>query len=389
MLTRRNVLVPISVLPAEILARIFHFNAFSERCHLQDWVFFTHVCRRWRQVALDDSTLWKHFSPYLWNKEWVAERLSRARNAPLDIDLRSSTSQDMYSLFTPHISHTRKFYFRDMFDLPHSRIIQWISAKTAPALEHLELSVSNYFSPIKHCDGQSFFMEPLPELRMFSVSRILFPWSLVPRGRLTHLNVALNEEPEVSPHDDLNALIDFLVNCPTLEVLTLKNCLPATLSESSAGQTIHLPRVSRLCLGGLSSRVTNMLKMLKLSSSTTLRLNCTPEYVPTINQHLILPVLSTHFNDPTPTPMKFRSFKIHLNHVDCVIGMVASTSLPISPVPHAYDIQADKDIDDEFSLSLSFLRNNHFNDVVAIILGRGCEVLPFQSSNFFPFSPPS
>jgi len=86
-LTRRNMLVPISTLPAEILARIFHFNAFSAKPYSptlrHGWISVTHVCRRWRQVALDDSTLWTHFSAYPQSEEWIAERLSRARNAPL------------------------------------------------------------------------------------------------------------------------------------------------------------------------------------------------------------------------------------------------------------------------------------------------------------------
>src|SRR5712671_5389197 len=49
MFTRRNVLVPISNLPPEILSRIFHFVAFSERsCSRTPQlgsVYFTHVCR--------------------------------------------------------------------------------------------------------------------------------------------------------------------------------------------------------------------------------------------------------------------------------------------------------------------------------------------------------
>src|SRR5882672_6382746 len=64
-LTRRNMLIPISILPAEILARIFHFSVAGAsflRSNRPGWVSVTHVCRRWRQIALDDSTLWTRFS---------------------------------------------------------------------------------------------------------------------------------------------------------------------------------------------------------------------------------------------------------------------------------------------------------------------------------------
>jgi len=119
--------------------------------------------------------------------------------------------------------------------------------------------------------------------------------------------------------------------------------------------------------------------MLKLSSSTTLSLECTAEYVATFNEH-ILPALSTHFNGSTP--MEFRSFKIILNHNSRVIDLVASTSLPTSPIPHVNDFQADIDIDAEFTLSLSFLGFHDFNDVVDMTLRRACEVLSFSKLEF-------
>jgi len=172
--TRRNMLIPISILPAEILARIFHFVAFSEplysRTPTLDSVNFTHVCRRWRQVALDDPTLWTHFSNFPRNKDWISERLSRARNAPLVIELGRWMVTYTFSLFIPHISHTRELYLRDL-SFHHSEIVREISIQKAPALERLELSVSIAFPvAIEHVVGDSSFEGPLPNLRIFYVS---------------------------------------------------------------------------------------------------------------------------------------------------------------------------------------------------------------------------
>jgi len=58
--------------------------------------------------------------------------------------------------------------------------------------------------------------------------------------------------------------------------------------------------------------------------------------------------------------------------------MVASTSLPTSPIPHAHVIQADTDIDAELSLSLSLLHVYHSSNVVDTILRQACEVLPLS-----------
>jgi len=115
------------------------------------------------------------------------------------------------------------------------------------------------------------------------------------------------------------------------------------------------------------------LKTLKLSSSTTLRLDCLPEDVPTLNGHPILPVLSVHF-----TPIEFRSLKIHLDYVTRVIVMVASTSLPTSPIPNAHDIQLDKDIDAELSLV------HDFDNMVDRILVQARKALPFLNLEFPP-----
>ena len=124
MFTRRNQLAPISILPAEILARIFHFVAFSEEPYLLGCVLrVTHVCRWWRQIALDDSTLWTHFSTSPWSKEWIAERPSRARNAPLVIELDELMGKDTISLFASHIrvSHTRKLCFPSFRNYPRDQ----------------------------------------------------------------------------------------------------------------------------------------------------------------------------------------------------------------------------------------------------------------------------
>jgi len=125
MLIRRNVLVPISIVPAEALSRIFHFIAVKELPYSRGCVHFrvTHVCRSWRQIALDDSTLWTHFSTSPWSKEWIAERPSRARNAPLVIELDELMGKDTISLFASHIrvSHTRKLCFPSFRNYPRDQ----------------------------------------------------------------------------------------------------------------------------------------------------------------------------------------------------------------------------------------------------------------------------
>jgi len=380
-LTRRNTLAPISILPAEVLSRIFHFTAFSDRFYsTRCWVHVTHVCRRWRQIALDDSTLWTQFTDSPRNKDWIAERLARSRNAPLVLSLDGWAVKDTLSLFTPHISHTRELM---LFDLScHPEIVQEISIQKAPILEYLKFRELGSLPMDNEHIGHLFFKGTLPKLRILELSTV-FPWSLFPCGQLTELKVILDEEVSAatskdSQHDDLNQLIGLLVASPSLEDLTLQGCLPTMLgSKSSDGQTIHLPRLSQLCLGGSSSRVTNLFKMLRLSPSTRLRLYCTPEDSATDNDYPILPILSEHFNDSTH--VKFRTFELDLHQPYGVIEIMASTSLPMSPIPRSRHILAG-----DPELSLSFYRVSDLNRLD--ILRRACNVLFLSKLDFFSIS---
>ncbi|KAF8498171.1 hypothetical protein F5888DRAFT_1693163 [Russula emetica] len=76
LLTRRNAIIPVFLLPPEILAQVFHFLVLEEPpCFgKQDlgWIRATHVCRHWRQVALRDLSWWARISGIPTNTKWVS-----------------------------------------------------------------------------------------------------------------------------------------------------------------------------------------------------------------------------------------------------------------------------------------------------------------------------
>ncbi|KAI0264916.1 hypothetical protein BC834DRAFT_881122 [Gloeopeniophorella convolvens] len=57
-----NALAPVSLLPTELLARIFRLlrdsRDYDKEARLPLSVAVTHVCCHWREVALSDSSLW-------------------------------------------------------------------------------------------------------------------------------------------------------------------------------------------------------------------------------------------------------------------------------------------------------------------------------------------
>ena len=361
-LARLKALTPISVLPPEVLARVFHFLVFEDPACSREQnlgrIRATHVCRFWRQVALDDSSLWATiFSGFSANPELISEMLARSRSAPLNIDIHldGTSGREVLRMFPPHLSHTRELRLHgpSMF---HTGGIRGIYSREAPALEHFELRVP-VKSPITLRDlgGTTLFKGRAPRLRTFSLSQVLIPWSLIPRGQLTRLKIVLFKEASITDIlscGDLDQLIDLLVNCPGLEVLALGRCLPSQLAQFPHDQTIHLPCLSRLFLVGSSSRITNLMKMLKLPSSTRLHLRCTSENSFAHNNHLLLPVVSAHLRGPVP--IEFKNLSVTLGCMWEPLVVTASTSVPASRIRqfHGFgDDMDDNDNEDEFFLT--------------------------------------
>src|SRR6266850_2972375 len=391
LLSRRNVLAPISVLPTELLARIFHFCALAEPLWMSQlpsklgWITVTHVCQRWRQVALDDTSLWARITGFSRSPKWIAESLARARNAPLVFSLWGRPSPEILANLQPHISHTRELQLGDL-SMHHSREVQEIFGLEAPALEHFGLWFSEYDPggsiTFPQISGTELFKGRAPKLRTFTLSEVFVPWSLIPRGQLTRIQITRFKgipTTDVSLSDDLNQLVDLLISSPELEVLILEFCLPTMLSQVSHGQLepIHLPRLSRLHLGGSTTCVTNFFKRLTLPSSAILCLQCISGRLSTHNDHLILPLISAHFHNSTP--VEFKNFRVTADHMRELIEVAASNVPPGSTTSRSVVLEDDMDNEaEQLKFSLEGM-SEHRPYPQAEILGRICSTLPISN----------
>jgi hypothetical protein len=384
----RNALAPISFLPPEVLAQVFHFlwledpPRFEE--HYLGWIRATHVCRLWRRVALGDSLLWTRIADTLNNTGWVSEMLTRARNAPLNIDIKHDLKRGpkWFFMFSPHLSRTRKLRIKFL----HSTQLLWqldnvrsFCSQEAPALEHFELrGLKAPLTISLELGGTTLFRGQAPRLRTLSLYDAFIPWSLIPRGQLTQLEIVLvYDESKYSdpPHGDLNQLIDLLVNCPELEVLALGNCLPSRLTQFPHGQIIPLPCLSRLRLVGSSSRMTSLFNMLKVPSSITLHLRCTFENS-SHDDHRLLSAVSTHFRSPSPVEFK----KLSVTTVGLFLELNASTSFSTSRINQSQEFESHTDDNDnKFVLRFVHLPNHD-------IIKRVFEILPISNLEFLSIS---
>ncbi|KAI0727703.1 hypothetical protein C8Q72DRAFT_435816 [Fomitopsis betulina] len=90
--TRLNALVPISRIPPELLSEVFLHTAghradpASHPPPLRDWIRVTHVCRHWRETALQCTALWSRVDAPI-NIKWLAELLARSKDSPLSMKL--------------------------------------------------------------------------------------------------------------------------------------------------------------------------------------------------------------------------------------------------------------------------------------------------------------
>jgi len=224
-----------------------------------------------------------------------------------------------------------------------------------------------------------------PKLRTFSLSQIYVPWSFIPCGQLSKLKISLFCEGEPiadgPSFGDLKSLTDLLINCPVLEILVLESCLPQSTTRPSHVQAIHLPRLSHLSLRGASSRVANLLDILRLPSSTTLRIRCTYENTATNNDRHLLPLVSAHFHDPASVEIK--SFTVTLNH-ESLISFAAYTYLP-TLTTHPSNV-FEGDLNGGAALALSF---NEAFEAEADILGQVCSILPISNIEFLSIRAPN
>ena len=112
--------MPISVLPPEILARVFHLLVREEMplfgIENMGWIKVTHVCGHWRQVALDDSSLWAKIWGIPVHTKLISEMLARAKDLPLDIELlyTSTSNLEPFIMFLQHLSRTRQLRLRSL-----------------------------------------------------------------------------------------------------------------------------------------------------------------------------------------------------------------------------------------------------------------------------------
>ncbi|KAG0694431.1 hypothetical protein DFH29DRAFT_1083837 [Suillus ampliporus] len=185
--SRRNALAWISSLPSDILVTIFTsimeeetFNRYTNpprRCCAPTSMIVTHVCRHWRQVALECPTLWAYINCA--SSRWVPIMLERSKKAALVVTYSApdSLEQSMEQVLSqlPRIKVLQLCSFqRDV-----NRVLDCLSSQPAPLLQIFKFSVTKIFrrrmfGPI----SEDIFQGRAPQLRSVELTQCHFSWTL-------------------------------------------------------------------------------------------------------------------------------------------------------------------------------------------------------------------
>ncbi|KAI0264919.1 hypothetical protein BC834DRAFT_881129 [Gloeopeniophorella convolvens] len=282
-----NTLLPISLLPPELLSRVFRFLQDEDNSLVSSrqlgWVAVTHVCRQWRRlVALGDASLWGRIGgPRSFHQKWFLEMLARSKCAPIDVTISLPVPPpETLHVLSYHISRVRTLFLCCYGPCLYDAKVHALLRSEAPVIEELNMMASRAMMPTApvgverapRTSDLKLFGGQAPKLRKICLSYFCLPWRYFPKCILTHLQVSINLQSGFNhifgqPLGSLNQFIDVLAdNSSTLESLYLDDCLPSLPQQLPRTGAVELPRLYQLHLKGPSSRVTHLFKLLKMPS---------------------------------------------------------------------------------------------------------------------------
>ncbi|KAG1842027.1 hypothetical protein DFJ58DRAFT_916319 [Suillus subalutaceus] len=215
---RRNGLAPISGLPNEILTVIFEYLEEEERLDGYDsrdipaCVAVTHVCRHWRNVAIECPTLWRFISSS--SPFWLDVMLERSKEIPLIVKYSIPMPLE-YCLekVLPHLPRIEYLEFRP-WSCDVGQVMDLLSSQPAPMLKTFKFWARDpVFLPTGPISGP-IFRGQVPLLRDVEVDYCDLSWSLCTFGGLRTLRV------QGAPLPDLLSALRCM---PALEQLTLES----------------------------------------------------------------------------------------------------------------------------------------------------------------------
>ncbi|KAH6917648.1 hypothetical protein BKA70DRAFT_1252787 [Coprinopsis sp. MPI-PUGE-AT-0042] len=274
LLPRRNNLQPISRLAPELLARIFRFTVSANNGdrwrRVPKWVVVSHVCQRWRVIALGDSMLWTSIS-LDWSTACARTVFERSNQAKLYIVLpEKSSSIKSLVIATQALSNTSRVKTLESNDPSFAHVIKGLGSK-APHLEALALR--NYHHRDAHTLPPGFLAGKAPRLKTFQLLNwSLSPWRSPLLTTLENFDLTLNADNRDLPSPI--EMLDILMDIPTLSCLRLAGSGIPRFDEET-DRIVKLPQLKSLAVHSVSVKTcTSVLHVLAIPQTARVDIFC-------------------------------------------------------------------------------------------------------------------
>ncbi|KAF4604345.1 hypothetical protein EYR40_001524 [Pleurotus pulmonarius] len=297
-------LLTVSRLPPEVLSMIFELLASDKTPRLgyagnayEQLLSATHVCRTWRQVALDSPRIWGYISASA-SPRTAELFLERAKSAPLYFTSRGYRPKEQVLLTVlDHLDRLKEIALNCQ-----PKWVERILSEPTPQLEVVSLTNAHYRSlhPLQ------FLAESFPVLQHLSLTGYILR---TPAESLTNLRSLMIDSHQDGGNLTLMDAVDFftmLNDLTHLSSLTLIAAL-APLGGSVPPLTVNLPRLTDLTirdddisnLGMMSCIIAPLIKTIKLIHTGR------------ANVEIATPVLAAIYSKLPNVPHSYSAFMLH------------------------------------------------------------------------------
>ena len=296
-LRHRNALAPISSLPTEVITAIFYL---LREQYLALPV--SHVCHRWREIALAHPLFWSHLDFTTISPAGATEILSRTGVAPLYLEaiVPADRWQDarfvaFQKVLQTHVSHIYRLRIKAL-PLHLNRVLEGLISP-APILAHLSLSTEyDYEEPLQASIPDTLFDATTPKLSSLELIDCSIIWKSPLFKSLKHLEtISLSRIVRPSLTDWLDALDEM----PQLRSLSLQPASPSTTPfPFEIKRTVTLPSLACLDISDSELDCALALSHLVLPSLTSLCVATMSNQPTLVGVQVMLPYVAQHAHGP-------------------------------------------------------------------------------------------
>lgn len=260
-----NRLVPVFRLAPEIISEILTYVAHDGENYFYScrWLKTTHVCHKWREVALHSPRVWSHLCLNS-NTDCLKEIIARSKEAPLHVTTGWAVPKGNLDLVWSQLYRIHTLQLQLDISRPEITIP---SPFNAPELRCLEVTDKHWKYPhTKPIPSEDWHLPKLQRVKTHCYT-FLLPWTgAMFRSPITHLSL-YQPIPSTST---LEETLEALAGMPNLQSLELHKVLPPLFH--GAGRNAHLPHLKLLDLTDTCKGCSRLLKHLSFPPTATLQI---------------------------------------------------------------------------------------------------------------------